>query len=148
MLLISKAFNMWPLCVAEVLVNSAKVDLTIHDVHRNTALHLTCSKVTIRRDRKLFFFSWPLWIKVINMSPTTPWKWDHSFILCKESIIRLSVFDCSSLSRSQGHETCALLILEKVNDRNLINCTNAALQTWVLVCGVTNYFQSELILIH
>lgn len=30
---------------------------------------------------------------------------------------------------SQAHETCALLILEKIRDRNLINCTNAALQT-------------------
>ncbi|XDV33715.1 hypothetical protein PO909_004020 [Leuciscus waleckii] len=29
----------------------------------------------------------------------------------------------------KGHETSALLILEKVTDRNLINCTNAALQT-------------------
>nr|AAO15006.1 hypothetical protein [Takifugu rubripes] len=56
----------------EVLVNSAKVDLTLQDAHRNTALHLACSK---------------------------------------------------------GHETCALLILEKIGDRNLINCTNAALQT-------------------
>lgn len=34
----------------------------------------------------------------------------------------------------QGHETSALLILEKVSDRNLINCTNAALQTYVLFC--------------
>lgn len=33
---------------------------------------------------------------------------------------------------SQGHETSALLILEKVSDRNLINCTNTALQTYVL----------------
>ncbi|CAG11131.1 unnamed protein product [Tetraodon nigroviridis] len=56
----------------EVLVNSAKVDLTLQDAHRNTALHLACSK---------------------------------------------------------GHETCALLILEKIRDRNLINCPNAALQT-------------------
>lgn len=31
----------------------------------------------------------------------------------------------------QGHETCALLILEKISDRNLVNCTNAALQTYV-----------------
>ncbi len=29
----------------------------------------------------------------------------------------------------QGHETSVLLILEKVTDRNLINCTNAVLQT-------------------
>uniref|UniRef100_A0A8C2H5X9 Uncharacterized protein n=1 Tax=Cyprinus carpio TaxID=7962 RepID=A0A8C2H5X9_CYPCA len=56
----------------EVLVSSAKADLTLQDAHRNTALHLACSK---------------------------------------------------------GHETSALLILEKVTDRNLINCTNAALQT-------------------
>ncbi|KTG33482.1 hypothetical protein cypCar_00041820 [Cyprinus carpio] len=56
----------------EVLVSSAKADLTLQDAHRNTALHLACSK---------------------------------------------------------GHETSALLILEKVMDRNLINCTNAALQT-------------------
>ncbi|XP_048059124.1 serine/threonine-protein phosphatase 6 regulatory ankyrin repeat subunit A-like [Megalobrama amblycephala] len=57
---------------AEVLVSSAKADFTLQDAHRNTALHLACSK---------------------------------------------------------GHETSALLILEKVTDRNLINCTNAALQT-------------------
>uniref|UniRef100_A0A671RXH9 Serine/threonine-protein phosphatase 6 regulatory ankyrin repeat subunit A-like n=1 Tax=Sinocyclocheilus anshuiensis TaxID=1608454 RepID=A0A671RXH9_9TELE len=56
----------------EVLVSSAKADMTLQDAHRNTALHLACSK---------------------------------------------------------GHETSALLILEKVTDRNLINCTNAALQT-------------------
>lgn len=56
----------------EVLVSSAKADLTLQDAHRNTALHLACSK---------------------------------------------------------GHETSVLLILEKVTDRNLINCTNAVLQT-------------------
>uniref|UniRef100_A0A672L4G7 Ankyrin repeat domain 28 n=1 Tax=Sinocyclocheilus grahami TaxID=75366 RepID=A0A672L4G7_SINGR len=56
----------------EVLVSSAKADLTLQDAHRNTALHLACSK---------------------------------------------------------GHETSALLILEKLTDRNLINCTNTALQT-------------------
>lgn len=33
------------------------------------------------------------------------------------------------LACSKGHETSALLILEKINDRNLINCTNVALQT-------------------
>uniref|UniRef100_A0A8B9KPF9 Ankyrin repeat domain 28 n=1 Tax=Astyanax mexicanus TaxID=7994 RepID=A0A8B9KPF9_ASTMX len=33
------------------------------------------------------------------------------------------------LACSKGHETSALLILEKVSDRNLINATNAALQT-------------------
>uniref|UniRef100_A0A672J6T0 Uncharacterized protein n=1 Tax=Salarias fasciatus TaxID=181472 RepID=A0A672J6T0_SALFA len=33
------------------------------------------------------------------------------------------------LACSKGHETSALLILEKTSDRNLINCTNAALQT-------------------
>uniref|UniRef100_A0A8C7ZSM1 Serine/threonine-protein phosphatase 6 regulatory ankyrin repeat subunit A n=1 Tax=Oryzias sinensis TaxID=183150 RepID=A0A8C7ZSM1_9TELE len=33
------------------------------------------------------------------------------------------------LACSKGHETSALLILEKVSDRNLVNCTNAALQT-------------------
>ncbi|KAL3991489.1 serine/threonine-protein phosphatase 6 regulatory ankyrin repeat subunit A-like [Oreochromis niloticus] len=33
------------------------------------------------------------------------------------------------LACSKGHETSALLILEKISDRNLINCTNAALQT-------------------
>lgn len=31
----------------------------------------------------------------------------------------------------KGHETSALLILEKITDRNLINSTNAALQTYV-----------------
>lgn len=30
-----------------MLVNSAKVDLTLQDAHRNTALHLACSKVTM-----------------------------------------------------------------------------------------------------
>lgn len=30
----------------------------------------------------------------------------------------------------QGHETSALLILEKITDRNLINATNSALQTY------------------
>uniref|UniRef100_A0A8C6UM95 Uncharacterized protein n=1 Tax=Neogobius melanostomus TaxID=47308 RepID=A0A8C6UM95_9GOBI len=33
------------------------------------------------------------------------------------------------LACSKGLETCALLILEKISDRNLINCTNRALQT-------------------
>uniref|UniRef100_A0A3Q0SID9 Ankyrin repeat domain 28 n=1 Tax=Amphilophus citrinellus TaxID=61819 RepID=A0A3Q0SID9_AMPCI len=56
----------------EVLVSSAKADLTLQDAAKNTALHLACSK---------------------------------------------------------GHETSALLILEKITDRNLINATNAALQT-------------------
>ncbi|CAL8361925.1 unnamed protein product [Arctogadus glacialis] len=56
----------------EVLVSSAKADLTLQDRDRNTALHLACGK---------------------------------------------------------GHETSALLILEKIHDRNLVNCTNAALQT-------------------
>lgn len=37
-----------------------------------------------------------------------------------------------ALCSSQGHETSALLILEKISDRNLINCTNAALQTYVV----------------
>ncbi|TNN02474.1 hypothetical protein fugu_009961 [Takifugu bimaculatus] len=56
----------------ELLVSSAKADLTLQDTAKNTALHLACSK---------------------------------------------------------GHETSALLILEKIADRNLINATNAALQT-------------------
>ncbi|MEE6465994.1 hypothetical protein FKM82_006784 [Ascaphus truei] len=56
----------------EVLVSSAKADLTLQDNSKNTALHLACSK---------------------------------------------------------GHETSALLILERITDRNLINATNAALQT-------------------
>uniref|UniRef100_A0A3Q3M2F6 Ankyrin repeat domain 28b n=1 Tax=Mastacembelus armatus TaxID=205130 RepID=A0A3Q3M2F6_9TELE len=56
----------------ELLVSSAKADLTLQDAAKNTALHLACSK---------------------------------------------------------GHETSALLILEKITDRNLINATNAALQT-------------------
>ncbi|XP_039197893.1 serine/threonine-protein phosphatase 6 regulatory ankyrin repeat subunit A-like [Crotalus tigris] len=56
----------------EVLVSSAKADLTLQDKCKNTALHLACSK---------------------------------------------------------GHETSALLILEKITDRNLINATNTALQT-------------------
>uniref|UniRef100_A0A667ZST4 Ankyrin repeat domain 28 n=1 Tax=Myripristis murdjan TaxID=586833 RepID=A0A667ZST4_9TELE len=56
----------------ELLVSSAKADLTLQDAVKNTALHLACSK---------------------------------------------------------GHETSALLILEKITDRNLINATNAALQT-------------------
>lgn len=45
--------------------------------------------------------------------------------------LTLSFLSCLSdgLIRSQGHETCALLLLEKIGDRNLINCTNAALQT-------------------
>ncbi|XP_037120503.1 serine/threonine-protein phosphatase 6 regulatory ankyrin repeat subunit A isoform X3 [Syngnathus acus] len=33
------------------------------------------------------------------------------------------------LACSKGHETCALLILEKIRDKNLINCTNASLRT-------------------
>uniref|UniRef100_A0A8C7LD55 Ankyrin repeat domain 28 n=1 Tax=Oncorhynchus kisutch TaxID=8019 RepID=A0A8C7LD55_ONCKI len=56
----------------ELLVSSAKAELTLQDAVKNTALHLACSK---------------------------------------------------------GHETSALLILEKITDRNLINSTNAALQT-------------------
>ncbi|XP_072288399.1 serine/threonine-protein phosphatase 6 regulatory ankyrin repeat subunit A-like, partial [Eucyclogobius newberryi] len=56
----------------ELLVSSAKADLTLQDAAKNTALHLACSK---------------------------------------------------------GHETSALLILEKITDRNLINATNSALQT-------------------
>ncbi|XP_045080800.1 serine/threonine-protein phosphatase 6 regulatory ankyrin repeat subunit A-like, partial [Coregonus clupeaformis] len=55
----------------ELLVSSAKAELTLQDAVKNTALHLACSK---------------------------------------------------------GHETSALLILEKITDRNLINSTNAALQ--------------------
>uniref|UniRef100_A0A0E9W4I2 Uncharacterized protein n=1 Tax=Anguilla anguilla TaxID=7936 RepID=A0A0E9W4I2_ANGAN len=35
------------------------------------------------------------------------------------------------LACNKGHETSALLILEKITDRNLINSTNAALQTCV-----------------
>lgn len=30
-------------------MSSAKADLTLQDAHRNTALHLACSKVTIYR---------------------------------------------------------------------------------------------------
>uniref|UniRef100_A0A8C6K9Y3 Ankyrin repeat domain 28 n=1 Tax=Nothobranchius furzeri TaxID=105023 RepID=A0A8C6K9Y3_NOTFU len=56
----------------ELLVSSAKADLTLQDALKNTALHLACRK---------------------------------------------------------GHETSALMILEKITDRNLINATNAALQT-------------------
>lgn len=33
------------LCLAEVLVSSAKADLTLQDANKNTALHLACSKV-------------------------------------------------------------------------------------------------------
>ncbi|KAJ3609681.1 hypothetical protein NHX12_024194 [Muraenolepis orangiensis] len=33
------------------------------------------------------------------------------------------------LACGKGHETSALLILEKIRDRNLVNCTNAALKT-------------------
>lgn len=36
----------------------------------------------------------------------------------------------------KGHETSALLILEKITDRNLINATNAALQTYVSAVSV------------
>lgn len=32
-------------CLAEVLVSSAKADLTLQDANKNTALHLACSKV-------------------------------------------------------------------------------------------------------
>lgn len=109
--------------MAEVLVSSAKADLTLQDTHRNTALHLACSKVTTHRDGDSFLFPVTMYV-------------GHSFILCKTSIIILSIFHCSSLSCFQGHETSALLILEKISDRNLINCTNAALQTYVLFCGV------------
>ncbi|XP_045072428.1 serine/threonine-protein phosphatase 6 regulatory ankyrin repeat subunit A-like [Coregonus clupeaformis] len=56
----------------DLLVSSAKAELTLQDAVKNTAHHLACSK---------------------------------------------------------GHETSALLILEKITDRNLINSTNAALQT-------------------
>ncbi|XP_043546920.1 serine/threonine-protein phosphatase 6 regulatory ankyrin repeat subunit A-like, partial [Chiloscyllium plagiosum] len=56
----------------EVLVSSAKANLTLQDMNKNTALHLACSK---------------------------------------------------------GHETSALLILEKITDRSLINSTNTSLQT-------------------
>lgn len=34
-----------------------------------------------------------------------------------------------ALCTSQGQETSALLILEKISDKNLINSTNTALQT-------------------
>lgn len=41
----------------------------------------------------------------------------------------------------KGHETSALLILEKITDRNLINATNAALQTYVSAVSVfSDYF--------
>lgn len=87
--------------MAEVLVNSAKVDLTLQDAHRNTALHLACSKVTT----PLTTFD-----THVHNSPT-------ACIFIRPTAM------------FQGHETCALLILEKISDRNLINCTNAALQT-------------------
>ncbi|XP_061886374.1 serine/threonine-protein phosphatase 6 regulatory ankyrin repeat subunit A-like [Entelurus aequoreus] len=37
--------------------------------------------------------------------------------------------NCVAMFCPQGHETCALLILEKISDKNLINCTNASLRT-------------------
>lgn len=40
----------------------------------------------------------------------------------------------------QGHETSALLILEKISDKNLINCTNTALQTYVVQHRSTHQF--------
>lgn len=36
---------------------------------------------------------------------------------------------CLHLACSKGQETCALLILEKIRDGNIINFTNSALQT-------------------
>ncbi|XP_045073027.1 serine/threonine-protein phosphatase 6 regulatory ankyrin repeat subunit A-like [Coregonus clupeaformis] len=75
----------------ELLVSSAKAELTLQDAVKNTALHLACSK---------------------------------------------------------GHETSALLILKKITDRNLINSTNAALQTTLHVAarnGLTVVVQELLV---
>ena len=58
--------DMWSSRVAEVLVSSAKADLTLQDAHRNTALHLACSKVTVHRDRKCYFLHWSWWIMGIK----------------------------------------------------------------------------------
>ncbi|KAK6292441.1 hypothetical protein J4Q44_G00370250 [Coregonus suidteri] len=62
----------------ELLVSSAKAELTLQDAVKNTALHLACSK---------------------------------------------------------GHETSALLILEKITDRNLINSTKRSLTDAVTRCS-------------
>lgn len=88
-------------------MNSAKVDLTLQDAHRNTALHLACSKGT---------------------TPPPPEPLIYMSIIHRLSYDGVHVFICP-IAVFQGHETCALLILEKISDRNLINCTNATLQT-------------------
>lgn len=67
----------------------------------------------------------------------TPVKTLRLFCRCDQFYKRFVVF-CSS----QGHETSALLILEKISDRNLINCTNAALQTYV-VCKCWTRLSSD-----
>lgn len=95
-------------------MNSAKVDLTLQDAHRNTALHLACSKVTVARAGSRF----PR--HLMN---------DGCLYLTFCHMLLLTSYPSDRLIGSQGHETCALLILEKIRDRNLINCTNAALQT-------------------
>lgn len=50
-------------------------------------------------------------------------------------IVECFIFHFIPLCYCQGHETSALLILEKISDRNLINCTNATLRTYVFLSG-------------
>ncbi|MBN3314346.1 ANR28 phosphatase, partial [Atractosteus spatula] len=88
----------------EVLVSSAKADLTLQDSNKNTALHLACSKV---RDLATSMYRNEIALR-------------DSYHIQKHLLLFFFF---------QGHETSALLILEKITDRNLINSTNAALQT-------------------
>lgn len=104
----------------EVLVSSAKADLTLQDNSKNTALHLACSKVCARSDLSVLSF----------VLSSTVWKYCYFEktlkAICEEYLLCDRCLFCV-----KGHETSALLILEKITDRNLINATNAALQTYV-----------------
>lgn len=104
----------------EVLVSSAKADLTLQDSSKNTALHLACSKVCARSDLSVlsFVLSGAVW-KYCYFEKTFKAIWEE-YLLCDRCLFCV-----------KGHETSALLILEKITDRNLINATNAALQTYV-----------------
>lgn len=103
-----------------MLVSSAKADLTLQDNSKNTALHLACSKVCAQSDLSVLSFE----------LSSTVWKYCYFEktlkAICEEYLLCDRCLFCV-----KGHETSALLILEKITDRNLINATNAALQTYV-----------------
>lgn len=105
-----------------MLVSSAKADLTLQDSSKNTALHLACSKVCAQSDLSVlsFVLSSTIWKYCYFKKKKTLKAICEEYLLCDRCLFCV-----------KGHETSALLILEKITDRNLINATNAALQTYV-----------------